>query len=693
EQYLEDTPSLSQTEYNVSTYLDFAKATGATIVSNLVNLTTGEIYHSGTHDWELLFLTPSMSDYYWGIEGLARLYDLSAQEGTPNETLSVIVSRAATAMVGNLLDPLYPGFYVNLYASPEAYMTKRAGIQAYAYEALRIAERVNTSLDFTDEKQSAIDCIAETLYDPLYGGLYFFTLQNGSLDVPEYLHEVYPNDGKRVDHLSLGTIALYDAGVETGNSTYTAMANSSLHFMIQNMPASFQGELYGMKLAVNRSGHPVETYPELRPDETVVTDPNAMAIRALLKGYAVTGDSQFLDWAKRIRDALLEHAWDTADGGFFTETLNGTPYDPLDDEDVKFYKLSEIQFQMLLSLEDFYELTDDFFSIQLVFDVLEIVITKLWDHEDGGWVRNGDQSFAVLTEEWEEHYTVVQGLAMIALERIWAYGLPILSYVRIGPTNPRSFDPIRFFCSAQDEDGIDTVYVNATASVNDTESSIILELNPSPEVGGIYNNTLDPLPDGMSVNFVIVANDTLGHVFVAGKYHFLVRDDVWPPVVLMNEIYPLGGPRTGDNVIIEFETYEFPVHSEMVSFQIFWKANDGTYAPRNMTLTGFDGDYWVWQVALGQFVAGDVLTYYAIASDESGNDGVSPFYRLTILGPQTNVTPIISWQMVAAIGLVSAPGIGYAFARYRRREALDEQRELKKEARKRARRGRSRRRR
>ena len=138
------------------------------------------------------------------------------------------------------LDDEYPGYGVNLFAPEESRSTKRAGIQAYAWYALSIAEKVNSSLDFTSEKQSAIDCITDFLYDDLYGGLYFFTLRNGSLDVPAYMFEVYPNDGKRLDHLSLGAMALFDAGIETGNSTLIAMGNSSLDFMLQHMKYSFQ---------------------------------------------------------------------------------------------------------------------------------------------------------------------------------------------------------------------------------------------------------------------------------------------------------------------------------------------------------------------------------------------------------------------------------------------------------------------
>jgi hypothetical protein len=72
--------------------------------------------------------------------------------------------------------------------------------------------------------------------------------------------------------------------------------------------------------------------------------------------------------------------------------------------------------------------------------------------------------------------------------------------------------------------------------------------------------------------------------------------------------------------------------------------------------------------------------------DEAGNVGESRLYVLTILGPVIDVTPFSVFQILAAVGLIAAPGVGYAYARMQKRNRGEAQRDGKKQARKRARR-------
>ncbi len=674
-------------EYNISSYLDFSKAAGNIILEHLCNYSDGSIFRSADSMYEMITLLPSLADYYWAICGLARLYEVSKKEGTPNSTLSIMVSRAANRMVELFLDSDYPGYGVNLFSPYEARTTKRAGVQSYAYDALRIAEKVNSSLDFTNEKLSAIRCLTDMLYDPENGGLYFYTLRNGSLKTPDYMYEVYPNDGKRLDHLALGIIALYNAGEEFGNSTYTAIANASLRFMIDNMRKDFQGEYYGFKLAVNRTGGSVEVGVNERSAEVVVSDLNAYAISALLTAYNYTGDSTYLSLAESTMKALLKYNWDTEKGGWFAEVLEGEPYDSLDDKDVKYYKYTEIQFQMVLVLQKMYEITDLTFYVQMTIDILELVLSRLWDTENGGFWQNGNQEWQCLTDSWKMHHTLVQGVGIIALERVWSYGLPIISSVRINPVSPRPTDEILVSCIALDSDGIDCVWVNYTCDINGTITQGIIVLSPNPEVGGIYNSTFGCLNDSARVNFLVYANDTKGVDFVAGSYYFIVRADIFEPILTLRNIYP-SEPKSGDEIILEFTTYEFPLHSSLVTCALNWKVNDGSFTKVNMTWVSVDGNELVWQVDLGVFGGGDVISYYAEALDESGNFGTSPFYRLKILGQTDFVTPLVTWQILAMVGLIAAPGFGFAYIWSRRRYANEQQRILKKEARRRGRRAR-----
>ncbi|TFG95374.1 hypothetical protein E4H12_13395, partial [Candidatus Thorarchaeota archaeon] len=189
-----------ETEYNISSYMDYAEATIDIMLNKLMNIATGEVFQAASSDWTGDPLKETtLASYYWAISALSNAYYISY-----NETFRIAMSRAANKMVSLFMDPTYPGYYVNQFSGIEIRQTKRPGVQAYAYWALEIAESTNTSLDFTLEKESALKCLTEMLYDPVYGGFFFFTMRNGSLNVPAYFDEVYPNDGKRLDHLVLG---------------------------------------------------------------------------------------------------------------------------------------------------------------------------------------------------------------------------------------------------------------------------------------------------------------------------------------------------------------------------------------------------------------------------------------------------------------------------------------------------------
>jgi hypothetical protein len=229
------------------------------------------------------------------------------------------------------------------------------------------------------------------------------------------------------------------------------------------------------------------------------------------------------------------------------------------------------------------------------------------------------------------------------------------------------------------------VYLNYTATTGESTTSDIIELESNPEAGGVFNNTFGHLNDSTTVNFYIIANDTLGNDFIVGVYHFIVRADIWEPAIILRQIYP-DEVYGGDDIILEFGTYEYPLHSVTTMCRLSWKVNTGFYEHLNMTLVGIEENDLVWHANLGVFSGGDVISYYAEVFDESGNVGVSNFYRLTILGGVTFVSPLVAWQVVATIGLISAPGAGFAYIWSRKRYAREQQRVLKKEARKRGRR-------
>ncbi len=674
-------PIISQDpEYNISSYRNYAEATADILVSKLMNISRGRIFHAGSADWDTHQELTSLANYYWAIAALSNAYEMSN-----NATFSIAMSRAANSMVSIFKDPTYPGYYVNEYADIEIAQTKRPGVQAYAYWALDLAESTNTSLDFTAEKESALMCLTDMLYDPVYEGFYFYTMRNGSLNVPASFSEIYPNDGKRLDHLVLGASVLYDAGLSLGNMTMVDMANRSMSFMISQMRYYFEMEFKGYMLATNRSGGPIVVAEGNRVAHSIVTDLNAMAMRALVKGFETTGDTTYLNQATEIFETLIANNWDGEEGGWFAETVDGAPYDPLDDEDVKYYKYSEIQFQMILALEDLYEASDSIYPIRMVIDTLELTLGHLWDPGVEGFVSNGNQIWAVITDDWRIHYTAVQAQGVLSLERAWRYGLPIVSSVRINPTNPRPEDIVYFSVTALDDDGIDFVYVNYSMKVGGNTSYGTFPLLSHPQIGGIFNNSIGTFDDTTEVNFDIVANDTTGRSFVAGSYYFIVRTDTFAPIAELHAIYPEGDVRAGDDVVIDIETYEFPEQSHTNSCVMQWRLFDAVYTQENMTPIGVEDGRIIWRIALGQFNGGEQIAFFCLVTDEAGNVGESRLYQLTILSPVYSFSPIATFQVVAVVGLVAAPGVGYVYAKRKKGRYREAQRDGKKNAQRRAR--------
>ena len=111
---IEETPFLAQEEeqHNVSSYYDFALAAADIIASKLVNEDDGTVFAYGYPKWEYLSWAPAVTDYYWAIAGMSRVYEI-----TGNTTLSTLISRAANTMVRYFIDPAYPGYYTNTYST------------------------------------------------------------------------------------------------------------------------------------------------------------------------------------------------------------------------------------------------------------------------------------------------------------------------------------------------------------------------------------------------------------------------------------------------------------------------------------------------------------------------------------------------------------------------------------------------
>ena len=86
--------------------MDYVEATEDIMIHKHMNLTTGIVFHSVTHDLHQYLEETSLSSYYWTIAALSDAYSKSN-----NETFKIAMSRAANKMVSLFMDPIYPGYF------------------------------------------------------------------------------------------------------------------------------------------------------------------------------------------------------------------------------------------------------------------------------------------------------------------------------------------------------------------------------------------------------------------------------------------------------------------------------------------------------------------------------------------------------------------------------------------------------
>ncbi|MBW1855282.1 MAG: hypothetical protein JRJ00_11495, partial [Deltaproteobacteria bacterium] len=201
-----------------------------------------------------------------------------------------------------------------------------------------------------------------------------------------------------------------------------------------------------------------------------------------------------------------------------------------------------------------YKLTDNSLYYNLILDTIEVLNDNLYDQINGGYYqlsnRDGTQGG---DPSWKRKSTVTQSLAIHTLANIWLKSKPGALNVIWSPSTPLSHDKVTLLIAAFDSAGISSVFLNYSINGDAYE---LLEIVPH-SVGNMFNVTLDPPhPDGTTINFNIIINNTLNVQAIRGDYSFLWQSDRWPPDVQLIGILP------GDQI---------PVNEE---FSVFVSAQD-----------------------------------------------------------------------------------------------------------------------
>lgn len=116
--------------------------------------------------------------------------------------------------------------------------------------------------------------------------------------------------------------------------------------------------------------------------------------------YMISGDEQYLEKAKAIKNYLLYYAWDKVNGGWFDSLLpSGDP--------IEYIKSTFVQVYVITGLTMYYTITHDPETLDYIDKTNDLLEQKAWDPNLGGY-------FDVLTRDWVVNSPVKSCSAQLA---------------------------------------------------------------------------------------------------------------------------------------------------------------------------------------------------------------------------------------------------------------------------------------
>ena len=557
-------------------------------------------------------------------------------------------------MESNLWDPDFDGFFVS---SSDRY--KKPGIHGIAIQAfLALHKATNNSvyLNKAIETLSYIDNIAWNTTHEYY--IYVTSHTGAPLLQNPYSGDPYDPQSLRVDHNVIMGNALLDLYEVGGNETYLTKAR----------------KIYDVINATCRNTSTNLFYTGVDTDFDVVVPEatdlfiNSVVLEFVAHLYNATEDTKYYDEYFYILNSVLLNFWDNENGGFIA-TSSALPLyaDPT--------KYTERQFYGIRALDAAYRLSDNHLYYNLILDVIEILNNNLYDNLYGGYYQLADVDGTQSGDpSWKRKVTVTQSLAIYSLANIWLYSKPSALNVIWSPNTPRPQDKVTLIIAAFDPVGISTVFLNYSIDNGDYE---LQEMLPH-SVGNMFNTSLDPPhPDGTTIDFNIIINNTNNEQVIRGNYAFLWQNDRWPPVV--QEIGFLPG-------------IEIPVDEE---FSILVSAQDVPsqglvkYIRLHYYRTGLEEislpltkiDVHLWEIKFPDGIPTPATyAYYFESIDFNLNPGFSEVNYFYILGHLDDGLPMsLVLSLLIGFGIVIPAGL-YSYVELKKKSAR-KQLKLKKEVR------------
>ena len=575
---------------------------------------------------------------------LVKLADAVINETEKDFALDT-AEKVGNGLVDTLWDPDFGGFFVS-----QSDRYKKPGIQGVAiqafvalYEATGKSQYRELALDTLNNYDNNTEAWNES------EGYYVYVTSHTGFQIEDnpYSTDPYEPQSLRVDHNTLMGNALLDLYQMESNQTYltkalrifdninTTCRNTSTHLFYSGVDSKKEAVV---------------------PEESDLFI-NSLILEFLANLYNTTADTEYYNAFLKILNSVLIHFWDNSYGGFIatSSTVNSSLND-----DTKF---TERQFYGIRALDEGDKLTDRGVFYNLILDTIEILNNKLYDHENGGYFQicnpDGTQSG---DPTWRSKLAITQSLAIYSMANLWLYSKPGALNIIWSPSTPTPLDRVTLLIAAFDPAGISRVFLNYSINKGDYE---LLEMIPHT-VGNMYNVTLEPPhPDGTTIDFNVIINNTLGVQVIRREYSFLWQEDRWPPEVQELGFLPGGEIPVNEEFSVFVSAQDVPSQGTVKYIRFHYSLSEENRKSELLEQV----DIHIWKITFpdGLSIPG-AYAYYFESIDNNLNPGFSHIGHFIILGEPKAPPFSAVLGLILIFGFAVPVGL-YTYVEYKKKSA------------------------
>ncbi len=578
------------------------------MIQNLFDNDSNTFYFSIDEEWQQTSINPGKRtfDNAQAILALLKLADAVINDTERNFALEM-ANKTSNGLVSTFWDNDFGGYFIS-----DADHYKKPGNQGKAIQAFVALYEKTGNPAYRDLAIDAFNFVDSTAWNDTIGYYRYITSHTGlQLLVNPYDGDPFEPESLRVDHNAIMGNALLDLHRMESNETYLTKA-IQIYDIMNTTCRNNVTYLY-------HSG--INSKQEIVLPESTDIFINSLVLEFLAKLYNATEDTTYYDDFFPLLNSVLLHFWDNNNGGFIatSSTINSTFDDTM--------KFTERQFYGLRALDEAYKLTNSLLYYNFILDTIEVLNDNLYDQINGGYYQlsnpDGTQSGI---PSWRKKSTVTQSLAIFSLSNLWLYTKPSALNVLWSPSTPLPDDEVTFLIAAFDSAGISSVFLNY--SING-EAYELLEMVPH-SVGNMYNVTLDPPhPDGTTISFNIIINNTLNVQAIRGQYSFLWQSDRWSPDVELLGILPGNEIPVNEEFSIFVSAQDVPSQGIVKRIRIHYSLPPNN--EESLLLEQIDTHIWKITFPDGLPKPG-IYSYYFESWDFYLNPGFSHVNKFAILG-------------------------------------------------------------